>query len=302
MDISQANAFASGPDIERSNPYQERISNAVVWHLLVMEDTNDSSLRSGQRITGQFPLQEGRHELSAIIPEGGGFSRGNPLIQWVGGSVETFAFQARLFSEHRDDQTARDKFEELKLLRKPHEPMKRPPLTRFFWGDAIPGGMPCFIQSLGGVEYDDIRPDGSIRGVSLNITLKRYTPFTIERVTTSALERTPTYTVRDGDTYEMIAQRVWGDPMLGVPLRQQNPRYPMKKWAPKLIADLQANETIKLYPRRDLDSLPIRPQSHIFNPISASANDLRRYYFAQRAMKISVVPKKQDCLTVRQEG
>jgi len=285
-----AQALAN-PFNDENQPSQSS-RDSYPWHLLVMEDTTDTELTIGYRITGQFTPTNPTHNLGNTLVEAGGFSRSQPLMQWVGGALETFAFEARLFSEHSKDNTARDKLEILKFLTQPCQPMGRPPLTRFFWGDLIPGGMPCFVDSLGGIAYDEIRPDGSMRGATLNITLKRYTPFTIERTTTSPVERTPTHIVSSGETYEMIAMRYWGDPMLGVPLRQQNPRYPMQEWAPKKIADLSPGDTIKLYPRRDLDRDKIRPTSHIFNPDDRAAADLRRFYFMTLAAKTGIIIKR----------
>jgi hypothetical protein len=280
------------PIPENISEWEQQVRDAVVWHLLVMEDVDTPELSAGMRISGQFTPVNVTHTLGSNVVEAGGYSRSNPLVQWVGGVLETLSFEARLWSEHRDDQTARTKIELLKLLRLPHAPLNRPPLTRFFWGDAIPGGMPCFVESLGGVQYDEIRPDGSIRGATLSINLKRFTQFTIERVTTSPMERTPIHEVKNGDTYEMIALHRYGDPLLGVPLRQQNPRYPMKKWAPTGIADLVQGEVIKLYPKRDLTEIGIRPQCHIFDENSRASADLRRYYFMTRATKTGIVLKR----------
>jgi hypothetical protein len=285
--------MAALPELQRGDlSFAESNNTTVVWHLLLMEDVADAELSVGDIIQGQYQPQNVNHTLGSTIAEAGGFSRANPLIQWVGGALETLTFEARLFSLHRNDQTARDKLETLKILRTPCQPMGRPPLTRFFWGDLIPGGMPCFVESIGGVQYDEIRSDGSIRGATLSISLKRFTPFTIERTTTSPVERTPTHVVRSGETYEMIAMRHWGDPMLGIPLRQQNPRYPMEKWAPKSLTDLSVGETIKLYPRRDLDQSKAKSLSHIFDTNNRSSADLRRYYFMKLAAKVAVIPKR----------
>lgn len=275
------------------SPFIDRVRDAMVWHLLLLESVDNSSLQEGKRITGQFPLQQGSHSISAEVPDASGFSRSHPLVQWVGGAAETFTFQARLFSEHSEDFTATDKFELLKLMcNKSHAPLNRPPLARFYWGNAIPGGMPCFVQSIGGVSYDEIRPDGSLRGVTLNISIKKYVPFQVTLATVSPTDRTPTHTVRDGETYEMIAHRRWGDPMLGIPLRQQNPRFPMEKWAPRGVADLARNEVIKLFPRRDLDSTPIKPQCHIFDENSQASAENRRYFFSIRGLKTAIIPRR----------
>jgi hypothetical protein len=275
-----------------SNAWESRVRDAKRWHLLLEEPAPNIDLNTGDRIYGQFTPQEFSHDLSANVPDAGGFSRANPLVQWVGGSVETITFQARLFSEHKDDQTAADKLEVLKNLRIPSPPNTRPPLTRFFWGDAIPGGMQCYVQSLGGIKYDEIRTDGTIRGLSLNISLKRYTPFRIVRVLSTPMEQTPTHAVKDGETYEMIAQREWGDPLLGVVLRRMNPRFPMEKWAPKGVADLVANETIKIFDRSEVTRERIKPTSHIFDEDSITSAENRRYFFAQRGAKTAILPKR----------
>ena len=279
----------SRPD---SNAFEDRVRDAKLWHLLLYEDAPSVNLSAGDRIYGQFTPQEFTHQLSAQVPESGGYSRTNPLVQWVGGAVETFTFQARLFSQHKDDTTASDKFNQLKLLRQSLPPMNRPPVTRFFWGNIFPGGVPCFVESLGGVKYDEIRPDGSIRGLTLSITLKRTTPFRVVRNVESPVEQTPLHTIRDGETYEMIAYRRWGDPMLGVVLRRMNPRFPMEKWAPKGLADLTSNEQIKLYDRQDMTKTSIKPTSHIFDQDDQVASDIRRYYFEERSLKTTVLPRR----------
>lgn len=287
----QAVALAT-PFNDENQQTNSTARDAVIWHLLVMEETSDTELTTGYRITGQFTPTNPTHNMGNILSEAGGYSRSQPLLQWIGGALETFTFEARLFSEHSKDNTTRDKLEVLKFLTQPCQPMGRPPLTRFFWGNAIPGGMPCFVDSLGNIRYDEIRPDGSLRGATLNITVKKFIPFTIARANTSPVERTPTHVVKTGETYEMIAYRTWGDPMLGVPLRQQNPRYPMEKWAPKQLADLSNGETIKLFPRRDLDRDKIRPQCHIFNPDDPASADLRRFYFMTLAKKTGIIIKR----------
>lgn len=273
------------------NPFMDSVNEAKVWHFLLMEDITGTSLREGSKITGQFTPQQVTHDMSVKIGEAGGLSRSNPLIMWLGGSLETLSFQARLFSDDSESQTAREKFEQIKLLRYAQNDLKRPPLVKFFWGSAIPGGIQCFIKSISGV-YDETREDGTIRGVVLNITIAKWVPFTIERGLVSSMSRTPTHVVKSGETYEMIANRVYGEPLLGVPLREQNPRYPIEEWAPRDLVELSPNEIIKLYPKSDLTRNRIKPKSHIFNPDSQVASDNRRYMFSLLGRKVNVLPKR----------
>lgn len=280
------------PNTSDTSVFEQRVRDAKLWHLLVYEDTNRPELNMGDRIYGQFTPQDLSHNLGANIAESGGFSRTHPLVQWVGGNAETLTFQARLFSEHANDSTAADKFKVLQLLCQSLQPMNRPPITVFFWGNAFPGGVPCLVESLGGVKYDEIRSDGSIRGLTLSITLKKTVPFLVTRVVESSMERTPLHTVREGETYEMIAKRKYGDPMLGVILRRENPRFPMEKWAPRGLSNLSTNEQIKLYDRSDITKNRIKPQSHIFDPDDQIASDNRRYFFEKRGYKTALLPRK----------
>lgn len=267
--------------------------NVVAWHIVVDEENLEpSELAFGTRIVGQFPPEEFVRNVGGVIVDAGAYGRIGPLIQWVAGEAETVSFSAKLWSSHRHDHTARDKLEILERLTKPAEPVKRPPIVRLFWGNAIPGGIQCMVQSIGGVKYIDVREDGSPRGIDLQITVKKYTPFIIDRQSSSAMEQTPRYVARDGDTYEMIALRRYGDPLIGVALRQMNPRYPMEEWAPSDYAELQAGETIKLYDRSDIDTNGITPRSHVLNLLDPVTAVTWRYYFKKRGLHVNVIPRR----------
>jgi len=80
--------------------------------------------------------------------------------------------------------------------------------------------------------------------------------------------------------------------LLGVPLRNKNPRFPMEKWAPKGLADLQSNEQIKLYDRSELTKESIKPLNHLFNEDDIVASDIRRYYFQERGRLATYMPRK----------
>jgi hypothetical protein len=298
-------SFQEAPDFDRahfrSNPFPEdpsiggasssdQIRDVKQWYMIAQEDSPGMS--RGYRVTGQFTPQQITQNIGADIAEAGGYSRLSPIIQWVGGKLRTFTFQARLFSGHRDDHTAAEKLAELEYLTEPHGDLGRPPLMTFFWGIAIRDGFSCFVESLGGIRYDEIRDDGSLRGVTLSITLKKWSPFRFEQVVTNQGEQTPTHIVKHGETYEMIAHREYGDPMLGVLLRQMNPRYPMTKKAPKGVADLQPGEEVKIYPIRDLRRKPIRPECHVLKTNNRIAADNRRYFFELRSSEIGTIPRR----------
>ena len=285
----RGNPFPEDPSVTAA----ERSSNrrdVRQWYLIVQEGT--TLFDRGHRVSGQFTPQQVTKNVGDNIPEAAGYGRMSPIIQWVGGKVETFTFQARLFSEHSGDNTAAEKLAEIEYLRESDVTLGRPPLLSFYWGVAIPDGFPCLIESLGQITYDEIRPDRSLRGVTLNITLKRHTPFTFEQVTTTPTARTPVHIVKHGETYEMIAYDHYGDPMLGVLLRQMNPRSPMTKKAPQAVADLSPGEEVRIYPVRDMKNKPIKPLCHVLRTDNRVAADNRRYFFELRSTQIASLPRK----------
>lgn len=265
--------------------------NVKQWYMIVMEDSGIFNV--GDRISGQFTPQQVVQNIGAKIVEGGGFSRTSPIIQWAGGQLRSVSMNVRLFSEHKDDHTAEAKLNQLeRLVDEYHRLTNRPPLVSFFWGIAFPDGIPCFIESLGNIAYDEIREDGSIRGVTLNVTLKRHQRYIVEQTTLPEVEQTPAHVVKDGETYEMIAYRRYGDPLLGVLLRQMNPRSPMTAQFPAQVADLQAGERVKLYPKNQLNRERIRPLCHLLRQDSYITADNRRYFFELRSKEMTAFPRK----------
>jgi hypothetical protein len=259
-----------------------------LWFLQVEESTD--IFARGLRIAGQFVPQQISQKVESVIAEAGGFARNQPIINWLGGALREVTFQARLFSNHSQDFSARDKLRLLELLMLKHEPLGRPPVTKFYWGDAIQGGMPCFVSSLGGVTYDEVRTDGSIRGATLNITLKRFQPYRFNQTTAVVQERTPSHVVKDGETYEMIAYRHYGDPMVGVRLRQENPRSPMVSDAPSRVADLDAGDVVKLYKLQELGKP--KPSNHMLRQDTLVQQANRARFVSRRAAKIAMFPSR----------
>jgi hypothetical protein len=288
--VFRGNPFPEDPSLTSSEGSSNQRRDVRQWYMIVQESS--PLMDRGHRISGQFTPQQISQNMGANIPEAGGYSRAAPIIQWIGGKLRTFTFQARLFSSHRDDNTAAEKLAELEYLLEEHEGMGRPPLVSFFWGIAIPDGFPCFVESLGGVTYDEIRLDGSLRGVTLSLTLKRWSPWRFEQVVTTPGQQTPVHIAVHGETYEMIAEREYGDPMLGVLLRQMNPRSPMTKKAPRGVADLQPGEQVKIYPIREMRRHRIRPACHVLRQDNRIAADNRRYFFELRSTEVGTIPRR----------
>ena len=289
-DLPSEQSFQDAQNDQSASRSGTKVQDVRQWYMIVAETT--AFVSEGARITGQFTPQQVSQNIASNIVEAGGFSRAAPIIQWVGGQIRTFTFQARLFSLHRDDYTAEQKLQQLEFLMEPTLTLKRPPLVNFYWGNAIPSGFPCFIESLGGVTYDEIRQDQSLRGVTLNISLKKFTQFRVEQVAAPQTERTPIHVVKHGETYEMIAKRRYGDPLVGVLLRQRNDRFPMRKKAPKGVADLDTGEEIKLYSINEMKRADVRPQCHVLREDNFISANNRRRFFVIRGQEVAAIPRK----------
>lgn len=291
--VNQAKNRTENRDLEAPwdvNTSEESIRSAKHWYMIVAEEGR--VFKRGSRLSGQFTAQQVQHNIGAKITENAGFSRQSPIISWVGGNADSFTFQARLFSEHEDDLSPRKKYEIMKALMKRDEQLGRPPLVLFFWGNLIPDGFKCMIESIGNISYDELTNAGNFRGATLNISLKKWTEFKIEQVPISSTERTPVYIVKDGDTYEMIAYRMYGDPLLGVLLAQMNKRSPIEKYAPVGVTSLKPGEQIKIFPISDMLKQRIQPQTSLLQLNNRLSLMNRRYFFGLRSKEIGVILKK----------
>jgi hypothetical protein len=107
-----------------------------------------------------------------------------------------------------------------------------PPVLIFFIGDGHLQKQ-VTIQSISGVKHDQPAAFGQFKGVTFTINLREYTEFDIED---SANSDTRYHHALLGDYYELIAQREYRVPDIGVWLRQQHSSQP----------NLQTGQVVKL--------------------------------------------------------
>jgi len=264
----------------------------ILWYFVVEEETEDFAV--GDRITGQFPIRNAREQFGSILDSAGGYSRSSPVVGWVGGKLNTFTFPARLFSRHVNDNTAENKLNDLKKLTERSALLGRAPLVRFFWGSLFQDGFLCFIESVDSdFPYNNMRSDGTIRDVTVNISITKFSRYRYyEERDFTPLEATPAVRVKAGDTYEMIAKRIYGDPLLGVLLRRKNPRFPLEPDYPRGVSDLIKGDKVKVFSRRVLRIEDIKPQCHVLREDNVIAADNRRRFFYMRGKQQTILPNR----------
>lgn len=245
-----------------------------LWTLSNMDKPNDKP------IVGQFVPQSVTKTVAGDIAQASSVNRDFPILQWTRGELEVVTFAAKLWAKDVEDQTVEQRLVALENLVRRLSDLKRPPICLFTWGSVGTLHMECLVKSIGGVTYDEVRDDGTLRGVSLSITLQRYEEVTLVATDPSKPETfTRIRRAKKGDTYESIALWEFADPELGILLRQLNPRRPGMS-----LADLSPNDKVHVYPEEYLLTLPIEPEFHAFKsgPGYEAAEERRREMFDAR--------------------
>jgi hypothetical protein len=239
-----------------------------------------SDLDRGVDVVGQFTPQGLRKTVSGGLAQGGSVGRDFPIVQWVRGELEVVTFSARLWAKDSTDLTVSQRLTQLENLVRRASDLRRPPICSFSLGSLATVAIDCLVKSIGGVSYDDVRPDGTLRGATLDVTLWRYEEVTL-RATDPSVPASMTRIRRSkkGDTYESIALQEYADPELGVLLRQLNPRI-----AGMPLADLNPLDPVHVFPEEFLLTLPIEPEFHAFRsgPGNEAAEERRREIFDAR--------------------
>lgn len=217
-----------------------------------------TDLSLGESIMGQFPPSNVVKDLAGDVAEAGMVNSDTTILQWVGGRTDTVTFGAYLHTDDNTDRSVEQKLKRLEDLVKRSSFQPHPPICRFSMASFKTLSIDCLVTSLGGISYDEAMADGTPMGVTLNITLKRYQELQF-KVTDPTIPQTFTRMRRAirGETYEEIAQDEYGDALLGVLLRQLNPRT-----VDMHVADLAALDAVHVFPEEYLLTIPIVPQWH----------------------------------------
>lgn len=238
-------------------------------------------LDRGEEIVGQFVAQSVTKNVSASIARSSAYNAQFPILQWVAGELETVSFSAKLWAVDSVDFSVDERLERLEQLVKRQSDLKRPPVCAFSLGNVPSLSIDCLVRSIGGITYDEVREDGTLRGVSLRIALERYEEFGVEATDPSVpASMTRIRRARAGDSYESIALSEYADPELGVLLRQRNPRIPGMDYS-----DLAAKDPVHIFPESFLRTLEIEPEFHAFKTGDefAAAEEAWREIFEARS-------------------
>jgi len=209
----------------------------IVWTIKNV-DTDE------EPISGQFGPIDLTENVGSEWVEHTSLNRTNPITQYLRGTPDTITFGAFFFANHEgpptdvvsgiaaaatfsvesfvasDDTSPGDKIAKLKEWVKKDDSLGRPPYVSFEYGDGninLARGR----MSLGEIRYFRFpKKDGGIRGVQCAITIRAVEEFSLEP---KPFPLTRYHRAKEGDYYEMLAYREYGDPKLGDVIRRLHP-------------------------------------------------------------------------------
>ena len=181
----------------------------------------------GHILTGQYPPTGLTEDISANYAELATLGREQPILQYQRGELIKIRFNAMVWAEHQgilglgaDD--IEDIAFEIRRLPQRDIDLKRAEIFDLTIGDTDNLHMTCVVKSVGGVQYDRLRPlDGSLRGVRFNMECWRYDPF--DQDLTGSANESLVVTRKSNESFELMTSRVYGSAAIGEPLRRRNP-------------------------------------------------------------------------------
>lgn len=189
--------------------------NFRVWNMLNTD--------TGQLIQGQFEPDSVSKNVGSIYAERFTLNRKKAILQFLHGKTPTVSFSGMLFNETilgslPTFSDTRPTLETLQEWSQRDPLLGRPPVVTFWIGDSWLS-IDAVIED---VDSDYLKPGflGSFKGANFSVSLREYTPFDIEA--TAGFD-TRFHPAKRGEYYELIAQREYREPLIGVILRQRNP-------------------------------------------------------------------------------
>lgn len=270
--------------------------------------TGDDPKNFDLAFEGQFIPQNYRESGGdASLGEASTLNKEAPNFQFLNNSGETVTFTSRFYATD-SFKNIKQQLETLRGFKKRDPDLKRPPKFLFTYGIEIE--FTCFVRKVD-FAYDELRSDGSIRGVIATITLQKLkqtfqgseaaatslasqikfaagvvagaagifalvkSKINIPGASLHTIDRTRE--VHSGDTFERIAQQEYGDAIIGDVLRRVQPEK----------ADLVVGDKVILIEASEINAIEVTPQSTPLK-LTQENNALREEYFALRNRKTTI--------------
>jgi len=243
-------------------------------HVIDWQITN---LDTMEKIQPQMPMPDDGINIShgGALVDQARFGEEEPITHWVHGTTRTITFSAVLFTRHTGERDlVGDLLEQILSLTRKDPNYGRPPICHFKYGTF---GETVLVEKADTniVSVDD---SGSPREVRLSITLRKYTPFSQQRIdpTKPAKESFYLIATEAERSYEALARRFYGDPLLADVIRR---RHPAEPFAPRV------GDKIKIPPKAIALQESLAPRFHALSLTDEDAVDNFELILADRSSR-----------------
>jgi len=212
----------------------------------------------------QFPIGDVQFSVGGTLSEQPRFGFQDALLNWTHGRSKTVNFTTTLFARDESEGVlVQELLRELEDLSQKDDELGRTPICQFSLGSSI--SEVCLVEIVDPTVVTTLR-NGQPREVRCAITLRKYVPFSQKQID-------PTRPVKESfllvasaaeQSYEAIARRYYGDPMLGDRLRKRHQAYP---FAPLV------GMVVKVPAKAIVLQEAVEPASHILSLTDADAVD-----------------------------
>lgn len=198
---------------------------AKAWFLL--------NQTTSQLMQGKFAPQDLTKNIKPNYATHVALSRSKEIVQFLNQESDTLTFRAIMHNYDSQTGTSEKDSELLMSWARP-DPLYggKPPILTFWVGRGW-AMMDCIITSISDIRYEDPTITGDLRGLSMTVNLRAYSPFSL---TEGGQYETRYHRAVTRDYYELISYREYNNPMLGIAIRNRHPDKP----------NIQVGDVIKL--------------------------------------------------------
>lgn len=246
-----------------------------VWRLKMLDPPESE-------FVGMFIAQTLTENVGQRISKTQGLNQQGTQKGYLGGEDETTTFTTRIWAND-SVKNVKSSIDALKSFCRRDPNLKRAPIFKFTSGTEV--ACKCFVETVGGIVYDDPREDGSIRGATFSVTLTIIDslPTKEEAVSLSSIlkggssvisslgqslgvinipggslhRKGRMVVIKQGQTFESIAQKEYGDALAGDILRRIHYQQPLNQ----IKMALETGDVIDLVDSVDIASIETTPQS-----------------------------------------
>lgn len=206
------------------------IGATLLSKILALKTWTLKNVDTGDIIQGQFPAEEvtmdGVGSNFIQIPA---LNRANSIIQFINGKTPTLTVSSRFYRRDFTDDAPVDKIEKLKswatmdALAATAGIRLRPPTLTFYLGDGLGLQMDCVMTDCANIKYSEPNALGGMREVTFEMKFLQVGGAQTAAPGEKEVLDTRYVHCKSDDYYEKICNIEYGNPMLGVIIRQRNP-------------------------------------------------------------------------------